>query len=197
MKIPEQVEGNCSDTFRTVDFETGEEARAHFETVKSRLYLVNSWYSVCGGKFSKFRLCSPEGNDKKDCPKQGDTIQIFTGTENEDGDGKDWVRIEKIIDDTEELSFTVRPCSAPTNDSDKTAHFYEDDATNTFSVKLKDKSVVTSIRGRNEKINTDSDTLLNTIRNTAVALGGIIFGSKAQWEALADGLIKTEQKNGK
>jgi hypothetical protein len=48
------------------------------------------------------------------------------------------------------------------------------------------------VYGRNEKPNTDTETLSDKARNAAVAGGAITGFSKLQWKSLVNGLVKKE-----
>lgn len=188
-QAPAQYGGAANDVISELVLEKQSDAAAYFENMKKSFLNINGWYSLCGEKFSNFQVCDSEGNAIEK-PEVGCTIKIFTGTKNEDGDGCDWVRIVEFSDHSNEVCFTVRPCSAPVNNCDKTAHFYKSEATNTFGIRLEGNKVIACVLGRNEKINTESDSLANSIRNAVVALGGLIFGSTNQWKALTDSLVK-------
>lgn len=190
-EVPAQIDGSCLDTVRKISFETEELAAAHFAAVKDRLLNVNLWFEVCCKKHSHFYVCDTAGNCKNEPIAVGDYVRISVkGLDNASGDGDDWVMLEELIDEADRTSFTVRPCAAPINNSDEVAHFFDERSTNTFEVRRDGKEIIVEIHGRNEHINTETDSLLNAVRNTAMAVGGFLFGSKSQWEELAEGLIK-------
>lgn len=187
---PKQKDGSCLDTRAEVIFQNQEEAIKHFDSVKRKLFNVNKWFDYCENTHSNFCLCEKDGNEKMGDPKIGDVIKISVkGIDNNAGNGDDWVTIEEFVDSDNSVSFTVRPCTAPVNDSEEIAHFFDERSSNTFGVKRIDNKVIVEINGRNEHINLDSNNLIQNVRNAAMALGGIVFGSKAQWETLAKGLI--------
>lgn len=187
---PKQRDGSCLDTVRKIKFPSDTITLQHFNTVKEKLLNINSWYELCENQHSRFVLYDQAGLIKNGLPAKGDFIRInVKGLENDSGEGDDWVCIENIIDEDDRCSFRVRPCSAPLNSSNDVAHFFDERSTNTFEVRHYGNEVSVEIHGRNEHINTDTEHILTAIRNTAMAVGGFLFGSKSQWEKLAEGLI--------
>ncbi|MDO5510859.1 MAG: hypothetical protein Q4F57_09200 [Weeksellaceae bacterium] len=190
LNTPHQTSGNSLNTIEQLEFQNGSLAQQHFVCVKNRLLDINNWFTICDNTHSKFCLCGIDGLEKSSALQAGDFIRIeVKGPQNTSGDGDDWVMVENIIDKPNEFSFRVRPCSAPTNNSDKIAHFFDERSTNTFGVRCTDRYVIVEINGRNEHINSEGLDMANSLRNTAMALGGFLFGSKSQWEKLAQGLL--------
>lgn len=196
--IPPQETGGSSDTVSTIDFPTAEEAAQHFLTVKKRFLDVNNWGKYAGGEMADFSLYDSEGARVSREPKPGDFFRIaIPGPDNPTGNGDDWVRVEKIEteeNDTEELVYIrVRPCTSPINPTEDTAHFFDEKATSNFIIHRNENKITAEVHGRNETPNTQNLNLLEKIRNTMVAIGGILLGSKIQWKSLTRGLIQNEK----
>ena len=190
MITPEQHTGKSIDLSVEQNFDTTENAEKSFAEIKQRLSNPNFWKDLCNEASATFYLCDCKGNDKSTMPEVGDTIKIDFGIPNLDGDKFDWVHIEKIIDNENEFSFQVKPCSSPQDDAACVSHIYGEEATNTFQLIKNGTNIKILISGRNEKPNVESDSLLGTARNALLAVGGISFGSEMQWRNLLNGLIK-------
>lgn len=195
-KIPVQQEGGHSDTVSKQEFATSEEAKAFFETVKSRFLNVNDWELFAGEEKAEFAMMDSSGIVQHREPIEGDYFRInILGPNNPTGDKYDWVQVEEIEHktgaDEESVMIRVRPCPSPLNEKEETAHFFADDATSTFIAKREGNIIYAEVHGRNEKPNTEDLGMIEKIRNTLVAIGGILGGSKFQWKSLTEGLIKT------
>jgi len=199
--IPENIKGVQTDTISTESFDTSEEARIHFQTVRKRLLTISNWHEFAGTGTAKFRLTDSSGNTKTNAVEEGDFFKIdipAPGTES--GEGYDWVQVEKIEEDshpTEDWEYTlirVRPASDPRVKDDSTAHFFSDDANSYFLAKRIGTEVSAAVHGRNEQPNTDTNSTLDKIRNVIVAIGAMLGMSKVQWKSLVDGLVKFEIK---
>ena len=196
-KIPPQQTGGSSDTVSEISFDNTSEAVRHFETVKKRFLDINSWEFFAGEEKASFTLRDAQGNLLLDKPALGNYFKIqIPGLHNPTGDGFDWVKIEEINHDksehSESIFIRVRPTSDPTKPDDRTAHFFDEEATSTFIVKREGIKIFAEVHGRNEKPNTENIGIIEKIRNTLVAIGGILGGSKFQWKSLTEGLISIE-----
>lgn len=194
--IPSQKEGAKSDTVHSVELNSHEVAMELYKTAKNRLMKVYEWHQLSGLGTASFALTDGEGNKINRMAREGDYMRIdIPGPGSETGTGYDWVRIKKILNETDQnrdyeaTVIHVSPADNPKNDSSNTAHFLDQDASSTFLV-TREKNVVTAeIHGRNEKPNTDPDSPIDVIRNTFVAIGAMLGFSKLQWKALAKGLL--------
>ena len=83
----------------------------------------------------------------------------------------------------------MRPASNPLSDQRDVAHFFKDSATSSFIIKKEDLKVVAGVYGRNEKPNTDTEHIMDKIRNTAIATGAIAGFAKIQWKSLVNGFV--------
>lgn len=196
-KIPAQHDGGHSDTVSKQEFNTADEAKTFFETVKARFLNVNQWELFAGKEKTEFAMMTASGEILYREPAEGDFFRInIPGPNNPSGDKYDWVQVEekehKTLADEESIMIRVRPCPSPLNAKDETAHFFSDDATSTFIVKREGNVIFAEVHGRNEKPNTENLGVVEKIRNTLVAIGGILGGSKFQWKSLTEGLLKTD-----
>ncbi len=197
-KIPEQYSGAKSDTVSKIELESEEMAVNHFETVKKRFLDVNSWEMFAGEEKASFSLRDKNGDLLLRNPQVGDYFRIkIPGLHNVDGDGFDWVNIEKFEEENKPhqscIYIRVRPSANPTQESDKTNHFFCDKATSNFMIRRENNTVFAEVHGRNEEPNTENVSALEKVRNLLVAVGGIIAGSKFQWKSLTEGLIKKNE----
>ncbi|MFL5754432.1 MAG: hypothetical protein ACJ76F_13555 [Bacteroidia bacterium] len=117
------------------------------------------------------------------------------GPGNPEGDGYDWVRIEEFenklnqLKDEEIFGFRVRPTANPRGLEKESAHFYTKTASSTFLiVRVADKVTVME-KGRNEKTNTESGSLITRLRNAAVAVGARLGLARPQWKMLIKGVL--------
>ncbi|QOW09440.1 hypothetical protein Q73A0000_03210 [Kaistella flava (ex Peng et al. 2021)] len=197
-KIPTQQIGAESEAISKIIFETEELARVHFETVKKRFLDINSWELFAGEHKAEFSLRDEKGNLILDHPKVGNYVSIkIPLLHNPDDDGFDWVKIEVYEEAKEEhyeaVYIRVRPTSNPKNSSDEITHFLNPTATSNFFIRRNGKEISAEVYARNETPNSKDKSLSEKIRNKIVSVGGMLIGSKIQWEGLTDGLIKHEK----
>ena len=192
--VPAQREGSAYETISERVFPTEKLAKLHFQVASKRLLAVNHWHKVTTEEKTLFGLIDGRGEQVERMPAIGDYIRIdIPGPMNHSGDGYDWVKIEDIFEDEEIheefISIRVRPSSNPENQKVETAHFFDDSATSTFIVKRENNRITAEVHGRNEKPNLEDGSLMDKIRNTFVAFGGILGASKIQWKSFTDGLL--------
>jgi hypothetical protein len=193
--IPEQETGVESNTESSVELNNNEEAVRAFDLLKQRLLNVNLWHSLAGKLTAAFQLTDANGNPVDRSAQKGDHFKIDIPAPGPvTGDGHDWVQVEEIEDekndDSETLAIRVRPATNPGNEHSDVAHFFGDDATSCFMVKREGKKLTAAVYGRNEKPNTDADSIVDKARNLAVATVAVAGGAKLQWKSLVDGLVK-------
>ena len=192
--VPAQREGTAYDTISERIFPTEKLAKSHFQVVRKRLLAVNYWHKMAGEEKAIFELIDGRGEKIDRTPAIGDFIRIdIPGPMNYSGDGYDWVKIEEIFED-EELheeffSIRVRPSSNPEKHKTETAHFFDDSATSTFVIKRESNKISAEVHDRNEKPNLEDVSLIDKIRNTFVAFGGIFGASRIQWKSFTDSLL--------
>ena len=193
--IPEQKIGVETNTESSVALNSEEEAAHAFLQLKKRLLDVNNWHSFAGKLTADFQLTDADGNlvDRK--VEKGDHFRIDIPAPGPlTGDGYDWVQVEEIEkevkEDSETLAIRVRPATNPNNEREDVAHFFADDATSSFMVKREGKKLTAAVYGRNEKPNTDAESLVDKARNVAVATGAVAGAAKLQWKSLVEGLLE-------
>ncbi len=195
--VPQQEEGAQSNTESSIELQNKEEAISFYNIVKERLLSVNNWQSYAGAATASFQLIDKEGNEVQRTVQEGDHFKIdIPGPGTATGEGYDWVQVESIKeiknDDDECVVVTVRPATNPTNDRNDVAHFFSEDATSSFIVKREGNIITAGVHGRNEKPNTNAETVADKARNLMVGLGAAAAFSKLQWKSLVNGLVKKE-----
>src|SRR5690606_27189950 len=133
--VPGQEKGMQKNLKQSVTLETIDDAEEMFLVAKDRLTNVNQWYETAGEKGAKFTLTDHHGKELDRHAHIGDYIKIeIPGPGNKQGDGFDWVHIDKIRyddypdDGTESMALMVRPCPSPLHQDGETAHFFSEDA---------------------------------------------------------------------
>lgn len=197
-KIPSQKIGAESEAISKINFENEELAKTHFETVKKRFLDINSWELFAGKNKAEFALRDEKGKLSLDLPKVGNYISIKVPLlPNSDTDHLDWVKIEIYEEEKDEnyeaVYLRVRPASNPNNATDEIIHFLNSNATSNFFIRRNKNEISAEVYARNEIPNSKNKSLSEKIRNKVVAVGGMLIGSKIQWEGLTDGLIKYEK----
>jgi hypothetical protein len=197
--VPPHKEGGRTGASAKEDAETRHDAIILFNEAKRRLLDINHWHKLVGKSSAIFQLTDSQGNplNAKE-PEVGNLIRIqLPAPPNKQGDGYDWVRIEKFesqkifLKDEEVFGFRVRPVQNPGTNSDRnSAHFYTSDATSTFIVVRNANTVMAMERGRNEKPNTGARSLFNKIRNSVIAVAAMAGLANPQWKGLVNGLLK-------
>ncbi len=197
-KIPTHKIGAESEAISKIILDNVELAKNHFEIVKKRFLDINSWEFFAGKNKAKFTLRNHKGELVLDPPQVGNYISIRVPLlPNKEEDHFDWVKIEvyeeEKKEDYEAIYIRLRPTSNPTNPTDEVTHFLDSTATSNFFIRRNGREISAEVYARNEVPNFEDKTLSEKIRNKAVALGGMLIGSKLQWEGLTDGLIRDEK----
>ena len=195
--IPDQIKGSKTDNSYSVDFDSPEEAKQHYQVCKTRLLNVSDWHSLTGTGTAEFELTDANGTPVRRVAEPGDFFKIdIPAPGSVAGGGNDWVQIEAIDSkgdstrDEEYIAIKVRPAGNPRNKDKETAHFFKEDATSTFLVSRSENTVSAEIHGRNEVPNTEETNVIDTLRNAVVAVGAMLGFSDAQWKRLAKGLVE-------
>lgn len=211
--LPPQIKGAATLTTGQVEAAGEKDAKYIFERTVERLLDVNQWSDYCTS-LASFQLVDDEGKPLQGRADIGDYIRIdLPGPGTREGEGYDWVQVEKIEYPSMLLSRTssagaadpglpstgtlfllqVRPSRNPcSKNSIVTAHFLEAGATSTFIVAREGKTVSVTVYGRNEVPNTVLPGTLDKWRNAAVGSIGAIGLSKIQWKALTKGILEKE-----
>jgi hypothetical protein len=194
--IPVQRRGASSVTNYTIQTATITAAKKLFRQARENLLHVNDWNLIAGKGSAIFQVINNRGEKTNDCVKEGNylriSIPVVPGTS--EGEGADWVIVEKINeedrDDYQYVGILVRPTPPPFSEEKKAAHFFDTDATSTFSIERKKRKVIAAVNGRNEKPNTHVKNLATVIRNFCVALAAMAGLNKPQWKKLVKGLLR-------
>ncbi|SKB87196.1 hypothetical protein SAMN05660226_03533 [Parapedobacter luteus] len=194
--VPPQYTGKQVDLDAHIDLPDDQSASNFFLLAKSRLFDVNNWYQIAEVPVSSFVLTDRYGGEAvKSRPEEGDRIRIdIPGPGPSAGDGYDWVEVEDITEENgpmgERCSITLRPTNNPLKLNDDTAHFFKDVASSTIVVERQGHRVIARYHGRNEVVNTDTDSVVDNTRNTMVGLGAKLGLSYPQWKSLVAGIVK-------
>ena len=196
-QIPEQRQGGQMDTTAKAVFPSVLSAKEFYEIAKTRLLSVSDWAEICKVPVSVFTLTDTAGNEVKRQAMEGDYLKIdIPGPGTNAGDGYDWVRIEKITEETDGnqslVSLQARPAVNPLAHETEIAHFFKNVATSTFQVRQIGNEVYAEEHGRNEVPNTDSDSITDNLRNRLVGWTAKIGFSYPQWKSLVKGLVEKE-----
>lgn len=197
--IPLQLKGKESNATCKRQLTERNAALKLFSIAKKRLININAWDDYSAIKLGTTVLTDHHGKEKKRSPAPGDFIRLrLPGPGPSSGDGFDWVRIESIEDlydlgsDSETFFMQVRPASNPTKQLKEIAHFFKEQATNTFIIERNGNNVSASVLGRNEIPNIKSKNVAGKLRNVAVSTGSALGLSYAQWKQLVVALISVK-----
>ena len=197
--IPENKKGKATDIEHSIDLDNREEAIETFRRARKRLLNVNIWHDLSGFGGATFLLRDQNGKEAGRLAETGDYIQIdVLGPSPLAGDGYDWVYVEEIEDRTndaieeEGFGMRLRSCKNPNKPGKDIAHFFTGDATSTFIIKRNNNTVYSSYHGRNEVLNTDTEKLIDTVRNVVVGAGAVIGISELHWSGLIHSFLEKE-----
>lgn len=194
--LPINTIGSENNAASIVICNSEKEAFDQFRKLSAKLVEVNNWNGYASKNPTDFYLYSKE-NNKSANAQLNDLVKIkMPAPKNSLGNGFDWVIVNQLdsIEQTETKVFLLqmKPHSCAESANGNIAHFYTEDASNTFVLAKKDKTVQFSIHGRNEVPNTKKVGLVCAIRNFFVASGGIFGGSKVQWQDFTEEFIKNQ-----
>ena len=192
----------------TRTFANSGEAQRAFQAQANALVDVNNWSKLGGWENAGFDLYNASGQDvDRSQARVGDYVAIDLPGPS----GTDWVRVESVQRDGDNISLTVRPSQDPTNprtNPDGTPiidHFFTSAATNTFSLQRNGNQITAAVHGRNESANTGAESggTLASLRNRAVSEGAwgpqidIPFTNQQlngpqqhQWNRFTDNLVE-------
>ena len=197
--VPENIKGKHTDVEHSITLEDREEALEAFKRAYKRMLNVNIWHELIGFASAHFSLTDQQGNEASRLAKLNDYVRIdIPGPGPSAGDGYDWVYIEALennIDPSvnhEAIGIRMRSCKKPNHHSKDIAHFFTGDATSTIIIQRKNNTVSAAFHGRNEVLNTDTDSVKDKIRNTLMGAGAMIGLSELQWATLIKSLLKRE-----
>ncbi|HMH24932.1 MAG TPA: hypothetical protein VK563_24325 [Puia sp.] len=203
--VPAQGKGGETETPEAVTASSEKEAIRIFLVARDRLLNVNHWDSLCGPLSAGFRLTDEAGHPMDADAKVGNYIRIdLPGPGTAEGQGFDWVKIEKIeyhpvLERYELFLLQARPSPQPGKMGEAgsqgtiardTAHFFEQSATSSFIVERDGLNVSATVYGRNEIPNMSASHVADKVRNAVIGIAGAAGVSKLQWRALVKGLLK-------
>jgi hypothetical protein len=170
-------------------FDTEVTAGAFFEDLKQRLRDLSEWNKNSG--LSSYESYDETGQMRDDSKiVEHAFVKIALA-----GAGKpDWVRIEKINENTDELVITAKPTFDPTKTPHKTgeiSHFFAARARNNFCAYCEGKVVHVYVIGLHETPNIGhASGILETARNAAVANLGYYLGvQKVEWTKFCESFL--------
>jgi hypothetical protein len=194
--VPQQQEGTKKDIDHSITAQSDEEAVELFNIARNRLVDVNHWHELCGITSANFTLTDASGKEVNRTAEEGDHFKInLPAPGSNEGEGYDWVQIESIEnkgtanDPAEYIAIKVRPTANPQTPSDEVAHFFKEDSTSSFVVMRDGKTITAAVLGRNEKPNTETDNIIDKVRNAVVGVTAILGFSNVQWNSLVKGLL--------
>ena len=197
--IPDNITGKQTDVEHSITVDNREDAQEAFKRAYKRMLNINIWHKLSGFASAHFVLEDKNGIEEHRLAQLHDVFRIdIPGPGPASGDGYDWVQVEAIIDDTnsegenESFGIRVRSCKNPHKPGGETAHFFSSEATSTLVIQRKDKTVISSYHGRNEKINNHTANVKDNIRNTVVGAGALAGISELQWSRLIKSFLERE-----
>jgi hypothetical protein len=109
-----------------------QDAVTKYQEATARLLNITHWGVFADEAPETFVLTDALGHVIKRDAGEGDHIKIhLPAPRSSTGDGADWVRIEKIMEERNKMldevftAMTIRPCPNPNLNSKIVAHFYE------------------------------------------------------------------------
>jgi hypothetical protein len=164
-------------------------AVAEFKRSVDKLFDINRW-SDLPGISSKFKLYNRYGEEiSVERPQIGDFVKILLPGPLPEN----WVVVTDIQQEEEFAAFTVSPSTSPRakgKEREEIKHFFIDEATSTFLLKLKGTTILASEVGKNEGINNEGQEAGDrALINTLIAEGGWAGFQELQWEKLTDYLV--------
>ncbi|HEY0654783.1 MAG TPA: hypothetical protein VGD65_16715 [Chryseosolibacter sp.] len=197
--VPQQKEGTSKDIDHTIKAADENDARKLFMIARNRLVDVNRWKEFSGPASAGFRLTDQNGNELSRTVEKGDLFKIALPAPGPaEGKGYDWVKVEAIEEtgnpngEKESIAIRVRPTQSPLTEGEETAHFFKDKATSSFVIERNGTEVTAAVYGRNEVPNTETNNLIDKVRNAIVGSTAILGFSNVQWKSLLKGLVETQ-----
>jgi hypothetical protein len=161
-----------------------------FEKSKQKLFHVEAWSDI-SALSSTFTLYDATGNRKKDQAVQaGDYICIqLPGPF-----PQNWVQVTDLLTQEHEAYFTVSPSQSPLtqkeDNPDEVKHFFTEQASSTFKVRLENNTLTAYEIGKDEVVNNQGEQAGDRpVVNTLVAAGGWAGFQKIQWQLVTDYLV--------
>lgn len=190
--VPAQANGKSIDLEEQVTLKDEASARQLFHQAVYLLCRPQLWHDAAGDWSASFSI---DGKTPNSVLQAGDYLRIdIPGPGPTEGEGNDWVRVEKIDTDFDEQSdesfgLLLFVCGNPHTAGDAVAHFFADGASSSFLIIREGKTVIAKYKGRNESANTEEVPVNDKIRNLLVAGAAMVGISHLQWSSLLKGLI--------
>ena len=195
--IPTQQAGASKDIEHTEVALDENDAQKLFMIARNRLMNVNEWHHYAEGMSATFHLTDAAGNEVDRTVEKDDYFKISIPAPGPaESRGYDWVRIEAIEDVSDPngprecFAIRVRPAPDPTQRVENVSHFFKDEATSSFVVERDGSTVKAGVFGRNEVPNTETDNLVDKVRNAIVGATAIVGLANIQWKNLVKGIVK-------
>ncbi|WP_437918774.1 hypothetical protein [Sphingobacterium sp. LRF_L2] len=198
-QIPQQQDGKQLDLRAVEHYESEAATTAAYQQARNRLLDVNNWHIVAGSATSaRFTLCDGFANEITGNARIGDYVKIdIPGPGSFLGDGFDWVRITLLEELKDAIRITLQPTAMPKTtavpekmEQNISAHFFNRQASSTFTLCVQEHKLIVRYYGRNEQINLQSTNILEKIRNSAVGVAAKLGFSSPQWEKLTKGFLR-------
>lgn len=192
--IPEQRTGQLNDTFSHLATKERNDADMLFHEIKKRLLNINHWNEYATLTNARFTLIDANGNAINRLAAVGDYVKVvLSGLQKLISESEEHVHIGQIISlkhgGLDVVIMKVYPCADPADNKQEVAHFFNEEASNTFLLYRTTTHIQLSIHGRNEVPNMCSGRIRKKIRNLIFALLAVAGISKIQWKSLAHGLL--------
>lgn len=194
-KIPTQKMGKSFDYSKELIFDDETQAFARYRIIVQKLLNVNEWDAIADGISAKFAIVNPKNEHENRRVRKNDYIRIdIPGPGTPSSHGYDWVKVTEL-DQYEhhhkrKTFISLQPSPDPSSLEDHTAHFFKKYASSNLMVRQEENKVIINYAGRNEVKNTDTDHILDNVRNFLVGITAQLGASYPQWKALVDGLAK-------
>jgi hypothetical protein len=195
--VPPQEEGTQKNIDHSVTADSSQDAHQLFEIARTRLIDVNHWKELSGPATAEFRLTDEHGRELSRTVERGDLFKIdLPAPGSAEGKGYDWVKVEAIEEQRdadgqrESFAIRVRPTPSPLTPGENTAHFFNEKATSSFVIERDGRKVTAGVYGRNEIPNTETENIIDKVRNAIVGSTAIMGLSNVQWKSLAKGLFE-------
>jgi hypothetical protein len=184
---PDAGKSSVTDAAREFGDET--QAADAFRKLREKLFDINRWEADSG--VTAFQLFDENGGALGQARA---AVGLFIRIKLPGSGKADWVKIIDITDAENEAVVSVQPTFDPTdNDRKTTSHFFEGDATNNFCLGKDGAKLRFYVIGLNEKANVEeSDGLLETVRNVAVAYSGWLGFQKIEWKTFCENFLNEE-----
>lgn len=197
-KIPEQVVGKSLDYSRELILSDETKAYNRYREIVQKLLDVNNWKQTAIGVSAEFIIVNEKNEIQMRRVRKNDFIRIdIPGPGVPSAEGYDWVKVTSLDQydhqNKRKTFISLQPCPDPmTMDKETASHFFKKYTSSNIVVKQEGEMVTLQYAGRNEVINTETENMLDNVRNFLVGLGAKLGASYPQWKALIDGLAKQQ-----